>query len=85
MFETVAVVGATGAVGTIILELLEKRNFPAKNYRLLASARIERIGYHDVPRAARGPRRDPMLIRAGSNPRRRIQRGSEPLLTHPLG
>ncbi|HIK90641.1 MAG TPA: aspartate-semialdehyde dehydrogenase [Planctomycetes bacterium] len=39
MFETVAVVGATGAVGTIILELLEKRNFPAKNYRLLASAR----------------------------------------------
>ena len=39
MFDTVAVVGATGAVGTIILELLEKRNFPAKNYRLLASAR----------------------------------------------
>ena len=39
MFETVAVVGATGAVGTIILELLEKRNFPAQNYRLLASAR----------------------------------------------
>jgi len=39
VFETVAVVGATGAVGTIILELLEKRNFPAKNYRLLASAR----------------------------------------------
>lgn len=39
MFETVAVVGATGAVGTIILELLGKRNFPAKNFRLLASAR----------------------------------------------
>lgn len=39
MFNTVAVVGATGAVGSIILELLEKRNFPAKNYRLLASAR----------------------------------------------
>lgn len=39
MFETVAVIGATGAVGTIILELLEKRNFPAKSYRLLASAR----------------------------------------------
>lgn len=39
MFETVAVVGATGAVGTIILELLEKRDFPAKKYRLLASAR----------------------------------------------
>ena len=39
MFETVAVVGATGAVGTIIRELLEKRSFPAKSYRLLASAR----------------------------------------------
>lgn len=39
MFDTVAVVGATGAVGTIILELLEARNFPARNYRLLASAR----------------------------------------------
>lgn len=39
MFDTVAVVGATGAVGTIILDLLEKRNFPAKTYRLLASAR----------------------------------------------
>ena len=39
MFDTVAVIGATGAVGTIILELLEKRNFPARKYRLLASAR----------------------------------------------
>ena len=39
MFDTVAVVGATGAVGTIILELLERRNFPAAKYRLLASAR----------------------------------------------
>ena len=39
MFETVAVIGATGAVGSIILELLEKRDFPAKRFRLLASAR----------------------------------------------
>ncbi len=39
MFDTVAVVGATGAVGTIILELLEQREFPAKTFRLLASAR----------------------------------------------
>ena len=39
MFETVAVVGATGAVGTIILELLERRKFPAGKFRLLASAR----------------------------------------------
>ena len=39
MFNTVAVVGATGAVGTIILQLLEQRSFPAAQYRLLASAR----------------------------------------------
>lgn len=39
MFETVVVVGATGAVGQIIRELLEKRDFPAKKFRFLASAR----------------------------------------------
>lgn len=39
MFDTVAVIGATGAVGTIILDLLTARKFPAKNFRLLASAR----------------------------------------------
>lgn len=39
MFDTVAVIGATGAVGTIILDLLTARKFPAKNIRLLASAR----------------------------------------------
>ncbi|MEZ6039436.1 MAG: aspartate-semialdehyde dehydrogenase [Planctomycetaceae bacterium] len=39
MFNTVAVVGATGAVGRIILQLLEERQFPAKNFRFLASAR----------------------------------------------
>lgn len=39
MFDTVAVVGATGAVGRIILQLLEERAFPAKKFRLLASAR----------------------------------------------
>ena len=39
MFDTVAVIGATGAVGSIILELLEQRKFPATRYRLLASAR----------------------------------------------
>lgn len=39
MFETVAVIGATGAVGRIILQLLEARDFPAKQFRLLASAR----------------------------------------------
>ena len=39
MFETVAVLGATGAVGSIIRELLEQREFPGKKYRLLASSR----------------------------------------------
>ena len=39
MYESIAVVGATGAVGTIIRELLEKRNFPFKTIKFLASAR----------------------------------------------
>lgn len=39
MFNTVAVVGATGAVGSIIIQLLEERNFLAKRFRFLASAR----------------------------------------------
>jgi aspartate-semialdehyde dehydrogenase len=39
MFETVAVVGATGAVGRIMRRLLEERNFPARRFRFLASAR----------------------------------------------
>ncbi len=39
MFDTVAVVGATGAVGTIIREILEERKFPFKKIRFLASKR----------------------------------------------
>jgi aspartate-semialdehyde dehydrogenase len=39
MFQRVAVVGATGAVGRIILQLLEERRFPYRQLRLLASAR----------------------------------------------
>ncbi len=39
VLDTLAVVGATGAVGQIILKLLEQRQFPAKNFKLLASAR----------------------------------------------
>lgn len=35
----VAVAGATGAVGIEMIETLEKRNFPVKNLRLLASSR----------------------------------------------
>ncbi len=36
---TVAVVGATGAVGVEMMETLEKRNFPVSSLKLLASAR----------------------------------------------
>ncbi|MFO1021263.1 MAG: aspartate-semialdehyde dehydrogenase [Planctomycetales bacterium] len=39
MFQNVAVVGATGAVGQIMLQLLEQRKFPAKNFKLVASGR----------------------------------------------
>ncbi|OUL37517.1 aspartate-semialdehyde dehydrogenase [Nostoc sp. T09] len=36
---SVAILGATGAVGTELLELLESRNFPLSNLKLLASQR----------------------------------------------
>jgi aspartate-semialdehyde dehydrogenase len=39
VFDCVAVVGVTGAVGTIIRKLLEERNFPAKRFKFVASAR----------------------------------------------
>ena len=39
MYESIAVVGATGAVGTIILKLLEARNFPFQTVKFLASKR----------------------------------------------
>lgn len=39
VFETVAVVGATGAVGTIICQLLEERRFPFGRIKFLASRR----------------------------------------------
>ena len=39
MIETVALVGATGAVGSIVRQLLEERNFPANQFKFLASAR----------------------------------------------
>jgi aspartate-semialdehyde dehydrogenase len=35
----VAILGATGAVGTELLALLEERNFPLANLKLLASER----------------------------------------------
>lgn len=39
MFKQVAIAGATGAVGRIMLQLLAERNFPAESFRFLASAR----------------------------------------------
>lgn len=37
--ETVAVAGATGAVGTTMIDILERRHFPAERLRLFASER----------------------------------------------
>ncbi|HEY6565533.1 MAG TPA: aspartate-semialdehyde dehydrogenase, partial [Pirellulaceae bacterium] len=39
MLDTIAIVGATGAVGRIIRQLLEERKFPARRVKMLASAR----------------------------------------------
>lgn len=39
MYQSVGVIGATGAVGRIILQLLEERNFQAGEFRFFASAR----------------------------------------------
>ena len=39
MYETVALVGATGAVGRIVLQQLAERKFPMKRLKLLASQR----------------------------------------------
>lgn len=39
MYESLAVIGATGAVGRIVLDQLVKRGFPYRTLKLLASAR----------------------------------------------
>ena len=46
---TVAVVGATGAVGTEMIEILQERKFPVGELRPLASARSagDRVSFHD--------------------------------------
>ncbi len=45
----VAVVGATGAVGQLVLRLLEERRFPMQSLRLIASPRSagQRVPFHD--------------------------------------
>jgi aspartate-semialdehyde dehydrogenase len=46
---TVAVVGATGAVGTVMIDILAERKFPVGELRPLASARSagDRVSFHD--------------------------------------
>ena len=39
LFQNVALVGATGNVGRIMLEMLEHRKFPAQKFKLLSSSR----------------------------------------------
>ncbi len=39
MYDSVAVVGATGAVGTLIIRMLQERKFPYKKMKFLASKR----------------------------------------------
>jgi aspartate-semialdehyde dehydrogenase len=39
MFDTVAVAGATGAVGTLIIRMFQERKFPYKKMKFLASKR----------------------------------------------
>jgi len=39
VYENVALVGATGAVGSIVRQLIQERDFPFKNIKFLASAR----------------------------------------------
>lgn len=37
--KTIAIAGATGAVGKLVMQMLEERNFPAKQFKFLASKR----------------------------------------------
>ena len=39
MYENIALVGATGAVGTIVRQLLDERDFPFNTMRFIASKR----------------------------------------------
>lgn len=52
MIKTLAVVGATGAVGQIVLDEIQKQALPHKNLKLLASSRSAgktmRVGSRDV-------------------------------------
>jgi aspartate-semialdehyde dehydrogenase len=73
VFDTVAVVGATGAVGTIIRELLEARRFPHKTMKFVASSRsagrrIPFAGREIVVEELRGPVFDGVDLVISSTP-----------------
>ncbi|MEN6459594.1 MAG: aspartate-semialdehyde dehydrogenase [Thermoguttaceae bacterium] len=73
MFETVAIVGATGAVGTIIRELLEARRFPHRTLKFVASGRsagrkIPFAGREIVVEALNGPVFDGVDLVISSTP-----------------
>jgi len=59
MSKTVAILGATGAVGVDLLRLLEERNFPVDRLRAFASERsrgtVVRFRDEDVPVEVPGP------------------------------
>ena len=73
MFDCVAVVGATGAVGTIIRELLEERKFPFRKMKFVASGRsagrkIPFAGREIVVEELRGPVFDGVDLVISSTP-----------------
>ena len=73
MFDCIAVVGATGAVGTIIRELLETRKFPHKRMKFVASARsagrrIPFAGREIVVEELKGPVFDDVDLVISSTP-----------------
>ena len=73
MFDCVAVVGATGAVGTIIRELLEARKFPFKKMKFVASGRsagrrIAFAGREIVVEELKGPVFDGVNLVISSTP-----------------
>ena len=73
MLDCVAVVGATGAVGTIIRQLLEARKFPCQRLKFVASARSagRPLAYagRDVPvEELQGPVFDGVSLAISSTP-----------------
>ena len=85
MIHTLAIVGATGAVGKIILDQLVSRKFPTKNIKLLASERsagktIECGGKQLVVEALTPEAFQDVQIAIGSTPeqRRNSSRGCNP-------